>query len=181
MIYSVSLVFILIIFLFIGMTFGFNRAVAFIPVLFIIFLLVAFLGWFAINFFWLILLVMLINYIKNQNQPKNTKKRTYYYKFERTEDFDEFFRQAGQQSGGYSYGGNNGNPFGYAEDKTKYYKILGVNSNATKEEVKKAYRDLVKQHHPDKFSNASESDKKYHENRIKEINEAYDKLSKDFS
>ena len=53
--------------------------------------------------------------------------------------------------------------------------------NPAKEEVKKAYRDLVKQHHPDKFSNASESDKKYHENRIKEINEAYDKLSKDFS
>ena len=178
MIYSVSLVFILIIFLFIGMTFGFNRAVAFIPVLFIIFLLVAFLGWFAINFFWLILLVMLINYIKNQSQPKSTKKRTYYYKFERT---DDFFRQAGQQSGGYSYGGNNGNPFGYAEDKTKYYKILGVNSNATKEEIKKAYRELVKQHHPDKFTNASEADKKYHENRIKEINEAYDKLSKDFS
>lgn len=75
MIYSVSLVFILIIFLFIGMTFGFNRAVAFIPVLFIIFLLVAFLGWFAINFFWLILLVMLINYIKNQSQPKSTKKK----------------------------------------------------------------------------------------------------------
>ena len=65
--------------------------------------------------------------------------------------------------------------------KTKYYKILGVNSNATKEEIKKAYRELVKQHHPDKFTNASETDKKYHENRIKEINEAYDKLSKDFS
>lgn len=74
MIYSVSLVFILIIFLFIGMAFGFNRAVALIPVLFILFLIVAFFGWFAVNFFWLILLVMLINYIKNQNQPKGTKK-----------------------------------------------------------------------------------------------------------
>ncbi len=51
MIYSVSLVFILIIFLFIGMAFGFNRAVALIPVLFILFLIVAFLGWFAVNFF----------------------------------------------------------------------------------------------------------------------------------
>ncbi len=73
------------------------------------------------------------------------------------------------------------NPFGYAEDKTKYYKILGVNSNSTKEEIKKLIEILLKQHHPDRFTNASEADKKYHENRIKEINEAYDKLSKDFS
>ena len=50
-----------------------------------------------------------------------------------------------------------------------------------KEEIKKAYRELVKQHHPDKFTNASEEERAYHEKRIKEINEAYDKLSKDFS
>ena len=59
--------------------------------------------------------------------------------------------------------------------------MLGVNPNATKEEIKKAYRELVKQHHPDKFTNAPEEERAYHEKRIKEINEAYDKLSKDFS
>lgn len=183
MIESISLVFILIIFLFIGTAFGFNRAVASIPFLFIIFLLVIFLGW-AVTIFWpLILIVAVMNYIRNKNEPKTkNRRRTYYYKFERTEDFDEFFRQAGQQSGGYSYGHTNGNnPFGYAEDKSKYYKVLGVNPNATKEEIKKAYRELVKQHHPDRFTNANESEKAYHENKIKEINEAYDKLSKDFS
>lgn len=182
MVESISLVFILIIFLFIGLTFGFNRAVASIPFLFVVFLLIYFVGWILLAFWPVILIIVLMNYIRNKNEPKTTKRRTYYYKFERTEDFDEFFRQAGgHQSGGYSYGNTNGNPFGYAEDKTKYYKVLGVNSGATKEEIKKAYRELVKQHHPDKFTNASESEKAYHESRIKEINEAYDKLSKDFS
>lgn len=186
MIYSVSLTFILILFFFIGITFGFNRAVGMLPVLFIVFLLVAFLGWFAVNFFWLILLVIFINYLRNKNQPKGTRRRTYYYRYDSSnaKDFEDFFRQAGgnfggqQQQGGYY---NGSNPFGYAEDKGKYYDILGVSRNAGKDEIKKAYRDLVKQHHPDKFTNASDSEKEYHENKLKEINEAYEKLSKDFS
>lgn len=52
MIYSVSLVFILIIFLFIGMTFGFNRAVAFIPVLFYHFFTCC-ISWMVCNKFFL--------------------------------------------------------------------------------------------------------------------------------
>ena len=182
MIQSISLAFILFIFLFIGMAFGFNRAVASIQYLYIIFKLVLFLGSFVMVFWPVILIIVIINYLSNKNNPKSTRRKTYYYKFDRTEDFDEFFRKAGQQSGGYSYGGSTGgNPFGYTEDKTKYYKVLGVNPSATKEEIKKAYRELVKQHHPDKFTNAPEEERAYHEKRIKEINEAYDKLSKDFS
>ncbi|MDP1629653.1 MAG: DnaJ domain-containing protein, partial [bacterium] len=50
-----------------------------------------------------------------------------------------------------------------------YYKILGVQKNASEEEVKKAYRKLAHQHHPDK----SGGDEK----KFKEINEAYQVLS----
>lgn len=50
-----------------------------------------------------------------------------------------------------------------------YYKILGVSRNASKDEIKKAYRKLAHQFHPDK--NKGE-DKKF-----KEINEAYQILS----
>lgn len=182
MIYSISLTFILILFFVIGISFGFNRAIGMIPVLFIIFLLVAFLGWFAVNFFWLILLIIFINYLRNRNQPKRTR-RTYYYRYDGTNanNFEDFFHQAGGSYNGQSQGDYENNPFGYAEDKSRYYEILGVSKTAGKDEIKRAYRELVKQHHPDKFSNASDSEKEYHENKLKEINEAYEKLSKDFS
>jgi molecular chaperone DnaJ len=50
-----------------------------------------------------------------------------------------------------------------------YYKILGVNKSASDEEVKKAYRKLAHQYHPDKAGgNAAQ---------FKEINEAYQVLS----
>ena len=51
-----------------------------------------------------------------------------------------------------------------------YYKILGLNKNATEDEIKKAYRKLAKKWHPDK-NNGLETD------TFKKINEAYDVLS----
>ena len=58
---------------------------------------------------------------------------------------------------------------------------MGVDKNSTKEELRKAYLKKVKENHPDRFSNASEQEKKYHEEKLKKINEAYDNLIKDFS
>ena len=50
-----------------------------------------------------------------------------------------------------------------------YYNILGVSKGATDDEIKKAYRKLAHQHHPDKSSG--------NEAKFKEINEAYQILS----
>lgn len=50
-----------------------------------------------------------------------------------------------------------------------YYKILGVQKTASEEEIKKAYRKLAHQHHPDKAQG--------NESKFKEINEAYQVLS----
>jgi len=50
-----------------------------------------------------------------------------------------------------------------------YYKILGVTKMATEDEIKKAYRKLAHQHHPDK-SHGNEA-------KFKEVNEAYQILS----
>jgi DnaJ-class molecular chaperone len=49
-----------------------------------------------------------------------------------------------------------------------YYDLLGVKKGATDEEIKKAYRNLAKKHHPDKNKGNKEA-----ENRFKEISEAY--------
>lgn len=51
-----------------------------------------------------------------------------------------------------------------------YYQILGVDKNATPDEIKKAYRKLAQQYHPDKGGKENEA-------KFKEINEAYQILS----
>ncbi len=53
-----------------------------------------------------------------------------------------------------------------------YYKILGVPRNATQEEIKRAYRKLAMQYHPDRNQGNKEAEEKF-----KEINEAYAVLS----
>jgi len=52
-----------------------------------------------------------------------------------------------------------------------YYKILGVSKDASEEDIKKAYRRLALQYHPDK-NKSPEAEEKF-----KEINEAYEVLS----
>ena len=61
-----------------------------------------------------------------------------------------------------------------AESKD-YYSILGVSKDATADDLKKAYRKLAKQYHPD--AQHTEEDKKKAEAKFKEINEAYSVLS----
>lgn len=56
--------------------------------------------------------------------------------------------------------------------KRDYYDILGIDRNASNDEVKKAYRRLAKQYHPDFNKDDAEA-----ENKFKEIKEAYDVLS----
>ncbi len=56
--------------------------------------------------------------------------------------------------------------------KRDYYEVLGVNKNATEQEIKTAYRKLALKYHPDKNPNNKESEEKF-----KEINEAYEVLS----
>ena len=55
-----------------------------------------------------------------------------------------------------------------------YYKILGVDKNATSDDIKKAYRTLVKKYHPDLHPNDKAAAEKF-----KEINEANEVLSDD--
>ena len=56
--------------------------------------------------------------------------------------------------------------------KRDYYEVLGVNRDASEEDIKKAYRKLAMKHHPDRNPDSKES-----EDKFKEAKEAYEVLS----
>ncbi|XP_033219851.1 dnaJ homolog subfamily C member 7 [Belonocnema kinseyi] len=58
-----------------------------------------------------------------------------------------------------------------------YYKILGIDKNASTDDIKKAYRKRAMVHHPDRHANASDGEKKEQEKKFKEVGEAYGILS----
>ncbi len=57
------------------------------------------------------------------------------------------------------------------------YEVLGVREDASQDEIKQAYRVMVKKYHPDKFKDNPLSD--LADEKLKEINEAYDVLTKE--
>ncbi|MBQ8888630.1 MAG: molecular chaperone DnaJ [Bacteroidaceae bacterium] len=61
--------------------------------------------------------------------------------------------------------------------KRDYYEVLGVEKTASDAEIKKAYRKLAIQYHPDKYATKPETEQKEAEEKFKEAAEAYSVLS----
>ncbi len=81
----------------------------------------------------------------------------------------------GGRSGGSSYRSSSYGTSGSAARKDPY-RVLGLESSATDEEVKKAYRRLAMKYHPDKVEGMGEEVKKNAEAQFREINEAYEQI-----
>ncbi len=160
---------------------GVEKTMPALPVVFTFSLVVSFFGVILIRIFPLILIIAIIYYFKNRNKVSGTK---FYYRRYNHRDFEDMFRKQNYneygrwnyQSKGNSYENNQSFRYSGYDDKSRYYKILGINESATQEEIKKAYRGLAKKHHPDRYANATEEVRELHERKFKEINEAYEKL-----
>ena len=66
----------------------------------------------------------------------------------------------------------------YYDDLESAYQILGITSTATPEEIKKAYRKMALENHPDKVGHLGEDIRKAAEEKFTQINVAYEKIKK---
>ena len=66
----------------------------------------------------------------------------------------------------------------FFKDTKSAYKILEISSEATDNEVKKAFRKMATKFHPDKVHHLGEEFQKMAEEKFKAVNEAYEEIKK---
>ncbi len=66
----------------------------------------------------------------------------------------------------------------FVKDASSMYKILEISSEATDEEVKKAYRKMAVKYHPDKVAHLGEEVKMSAEEKFKEVQQAYEEIKR---
>ena len=67
----------------------------------------------------------------------------------------------------------------YGSTSEDTYKILGITSDASDEEIKKAYKKMAVKHHPDKVASLGPDIRKAAEEKFKTISQAYEKIKKE--
>ena len=67
---------------------------------------------------------------------------------------------------------------GNAGDIDKWFKILEVDKNASNDDIKKAYRKMVRKYHPDKLQGVSKDILKLSEEKFQLVQEAYENIMK---
>lgn len=67
----------------------------------------------------------------------------------------------------------------YRKDSESAYKVLGIDSTATDDEVKKAYKRMALKYHPDKVATLGEDVQKAAEEKFKSVQQAYETIKKE--
>ena len=67
----------------------------------------------------------------------------------------------------------------FKEDLESAYNVLGVSSDSTNQEIKKAYRKMANKYHPDKIAHLGDEFKDIAQEKFKSVSEAYQKIKKD--
>jgi DnaJ like chaperone protein len=73
----------------------------------------------------------------------------------------------------------NSNMAMFVDNTESAYQILEISRSATNEEVKKAYREMAIKYHPDKVGHLGDDVRKSAEEKIKKVNDAYEKIKKE--
>lgn len=108
------------------------------------------------GFLFLILIIRLIFRILFSRTSTN-----YYYSFD-SDDYNRFYSQANNQN----------------QNNKDWYSVLGVSSQASDDEIKKAYRKLILMYHPDRVATQDEKQKEEATKKFREVQEAYENISK---
>lgn len=105
---------------------------------------------------------------------------------EKARIYDYFYKQYGHKYRSRSrekfdddFDGEYDSDESYYSDEPDPYEVLGLSKDATFDEVKKRYRKLASQNHPDRFANASNEEIAAATKRMQEINTAYEKIKKE--
>jgi len=141
-----------------------------------------------------LLLDMLLDIVYAEGSPLQTDKLRIVRKlcWSLNVDERELSALAAMKGYGYAYqrGYTHGHRYGYGSSGSQNheqarstdpvakdpYAILGLTSEASEREIKRAYRKLISQHHPDKLGDVPEELKRRAEERAREINTAYEKI-----
>jgi DnaJ like chaperone protein len=114
----------------------------------------------------LVVLGLLVRYLYLQKQKIQAGRQYFQYR----QNAGRRQQQKYSQNKGSRTDGNTG-----ADDP---YAVLGIRRSASQEEIKKAYRKLVLQYHPDKVAHLGDEFKALAEERFNQIQQAYQEITK---
>jgi len=106
-------------------------------------------------------------YINQREKPVTTD----FYIDDNDDELEQKINEASKQTG--SGAGESTSEDNLKMNESLAYSVLKLRGNPTIEEIKRAYKSIIKQYHPDKIDDMGDEIKALAEEKTKQINEAY--------